>query len=139
MGQLMQSLMQSPGLMGMARSPAMQQMAQQILGGGGGGGGLDIGSLMNAAGPMLSQMMGMPPPQSTGRALAAATSVDMHAALQELPEADAARWRDVLARDEAAQAAASPQAAFSAVYLAALPPHTAGGLLESLGLGGADG
>lgn len=42
---------------------------------------------------------------------------------------DAARWKATLEADEAAQAAAPPQAPLSDAYLAALPPRAAAGLL----------
>lgn len=41
----------------------------------------------------------------------------------------AARWKATLETDEAAQAAALPQAPLSDAYLAALPPRAAAGLL----------
>lgn len=42
---------------------------------------------------------------------------------------EAARWKATLEADEAAQAAAPPQAPPSDAYLAALPPRAAAGLL----------
>lgn len=155
---MMQSMMQNPAMMEMARSPSMQRAAEQLLGGAGagatgGGGGLDIGSLLNAAGPILGQLMGggvgggVPgagrAPGSNGQVGAGAEPEPLEVVLaKEMGEHDAAKWKECIESDRAKQAAeagGTREKEFSEAYLAALPPRAAGGLLQSMLGEAADG
>lgn len=144
LGGMLQNMMSSPALGELARNPSMQQAASQLFGGGGGGGGangagggLNIGALMNSAGPMLSQLMGggmaapaapsssttsasqtavggggarrTPAPAPAPVSAAASIGGDLDVTLASALTADeATRWKTILqADDEAAQKAAS--------------------------------
>jgi hypothetical protein len=139
LGGMLQNMMSNPAIGELARNPSMQQAASQLFGGGGGGGGangaagrLDIGALMNSAGPMLSQLMGggiaasaapspstsasqrasggsrarrPPPPASTAASSDGDLDVTLAAALTD---EEATRWKVILqADDETAQKAAA--------------------------------
>ncbi|GAB4814156.1 hypothetical protein N2152v2_001202 [Parachlorella kessleri] len=109
---LMGSVMQSPAFMQMAQSPAMQRMAEQVLGGGSGGGSLNLGSLMGEVmGGMMGRqrqgprsrgidgVLGSSDSMATGPTEGTADQADLDAVLGVLPAEEAARWRQTIEAD----------------------------------------
>lgn len=90
---LMQGMMGNPAIMDMAKSPAMQQMAENLLGGGGErGGGLDLGSLM---GGLLGGSGSSARSQKRG-----IVSLDEALNAVELTESERESWKTLIRLDE---------------------------------------